>query len=215
MALLLGSDYTDGVRGIGIVNAMEVMQAFPEIENEAGLKEFAKWVRQVHVDDISGGESSKFEPGSAKDRFACKHKNVKRNWIMRDDFPNARVVDAYETPSVDRNKARFRWRAVNRDGLVQFCWDKFGWPAERANEALLPVLSRYDPTRAKVVQSRMDDFFRPQRFAKIRSQRLHDAVSGMAGAEVASNISLVAVKRSATKGGRRKPEPIDQDASSS
>ncbi|KAF9626310.1 hypothetical protein IFM89_032159 [Coptis chinensis] len=41
MALLLGSDYTEGVSGIGIVNAIEVVNAFPE---EAGLKNFREWI---------------------------------------------------------------------------------------------------------------------------------------------------------------------------
>ncbi|XP_073261818.1 DNA repair protein UVH3 isoform X3 [Populus alba] len=41
MALLLGSDYTEGVSGIGIVNAIEVVTAFPE---EDGLKKFRDWI---------------------------------------------------------------------------------------------------------------------------------------------------------------------------
>ncbi|XP_057437283.1 DNA repair protein UVH3 isoform X2 [Lotus japonicus] len=41
MALLLGSDYTEGVSGIGIVNAIEVLNAFPE---EDGLLKFRQWV---------------------------------------------------------------------------------------------------------------------------------------------------------------------------
>ncbi|XP_058188296.1 DNA repair protein UVH3 isoform X2 [Rhododendron vialii] len=41
MALLLGSDYTEGVSGIGIVNAIEVMNAFPE---EDGLTKFREWI---------------------------------------------------------------------------------------------------------------------------------------------------------------------------
>ncbi|KAM1918897.1 hypothetical protein FF1_023468 [Malus domestica] len=41
MALLLGSDYTEGVSGIGIVNAMEVVNAFPE---EDGLHKFRDWI---------------------------------------------------------------------------------------------------------------------------------------------------------------------------
>ncbi|KAJ7974538.1 DNA repair protein UVH3 [Quillaja saponaria] len=40
-ALLLGSDYTEGVSGIGIVNAIEVVNAFPE---EDGLLKFREWV---------------------------------------------------------------------------------------------------------------------------------------------------------------------------
>ncbi|KAB2075656.1 hypothetical protein ES319_A07G237200v1 [Gossypium barbadense] len=41
MALLLGSDYTEGVSGIGIVNAIEVVNAFPE---EDGLHKFRVWI---------------------------------------------------------------------------------------------------------------------------------------------------------------------------
>lgn len=46
LALLLGSDYTDGVRGIGIVNATEIAAAYPGIE---GLREFKEWVREFDV----------------------------------------------------------------------------------------------------------------------------------------------------------------------
>jgi len=41
LAMLLGSDYTQGVYGIGIVNAIEVVNAFPGVE---GLREFRDWV---------------------------------------------------------------------------------------------------------------------------------------------------------------------------
>ncbi|XP_044502242.1 DNA repair protein UVH3 isoform X3 [Mangifera indica] len=41
MALLLGSDYTEGISGIGIVNAIEVVNAFPE---EDGLHHFREWI---------------------------------------------------------------------------------------------------------------------------------------------------------------------------
>ncbi|KAF9663469.1 hypothetical protein SADUNF_Sadunf17G0053700 [Salix dunnii] len=41
MALLLGSDYTEGVSGIGIVNAIEVVTAFSE---EDGLQKFRDWI---------------------------------------------------------------------------------------------------------------------------------------------------------------------------
>ncbi|KAI3452401.1 hypothetical protein Pfo_009066 [Paulownia fortunei] len=41
MALLLGSDYTEGISGIGIVNAIEVVNAFP---GKDGLHEFREWI---------------------------------------------------------------------------------------------------------------------------------------------------------------------------
>ena len=43
LALLLGSDYTDGVHGVGIVNAMEVIASFTE--DAGGLQAFSTWVR--------------------------------------------------------------------------------------------------------------------------------------------------------------------------
>ena len=51
LAFLLGSDYTEGINGIGIVNAMEILQAFPmrgqdnASENVSfGLSNFKKWL---------------------------------------------------------------------------------------------------------------------------------------------------------------------------
>ena len=41
MALLLGSDYTDGVRGVGVVNALEILRAFP---TESDLVALRNWI---------------------------------------------------------------------------------------------------------------------------------------------------------------------------
>ena len=40
LALLLGSDYTEGVQGVGIVNALEIVTAFQGLD---GLTEFKQW----------------------------------------------------------------------------------------------------------------------------------------------------------------------------
>lgn len=82
MAYLLGSDYTDGVKGIGIVNSMEIIQAFmrsPGQETATGcpvvtshnlfyecttqadrimssLQSFKKWVDNYALDVISDGK---------------------------------------------------------------------------------------------------------------------------------------------------------------
>ena len=48
LAFFLGSDYTEGVHGIGIVNAMEILQAFSMKESSGGpvegLKKFRRWL---------------------------------------------------------------------------------------------------------------------------------------------------------------------------
>lgn len=42
LALLLGSDYTEGVAGIGVVNALEVLSAWPD--GLTGLSQFRAWM---------------------------------------------------------------------------------------------------------------------------------------------------------------------------
>jgi DNA excision repair protein ERCC-5 len=45
LAHLLGSDYTTGVYGVGVVNSVEVLDAFDcKSKRDSGLREFAAWV---------------------------------------------------------------------------------------------------------------------------------------------------------------------------
>ncbi|KAJ8549905.1 hypothetical protein K7X08_033612 [Anisodus acutangulus] len=83
MGLLLGSDYTEGVRegcfcgsftrcyilltsGIGIVNAIEVVNAFPE---EDGLHKFREWVESPDPSILGGLDA---EAGSSSRKKGCK-----------------------------------------------------------------------------------------------------------------------------------------------
>lgn len=47
LALLVGSDYTSGVSGVGPVTALEIMASFPTKESDIlkGLKDFLQWLR--------------------------------------------------------------------------------------------------------------------------------------------------------------------------
>lgn len=44
LAILLGSDYTEGLSGVGVVNAMEILNEFP---GEKGLEHFRDWWLEV------------------------------------------------------------------------------------------------------------------------------------------------------------------------
>ena len=46
LALFLGSDYTMGIRGVGIVNAIEIVTAFDNVE---ALKRFREWAEVPDV----------------------------------------------------------------------------------------------------------------------------------------------------------------------
>ena len=41
-ALFTGSDYTEGIRGIGLINAMEIIKAFDSFERLVTFREWAK-----------------------------------------------------------------------------------------------------------------------------------------------------------------------------
>jgi DNA excision repair protein ERCC-5 len=76
LAYLLGSDYTTGIKGIGLVTAMEILRLFPKLED------FAKWWRgeQVKQDkaesDCKTQEKSLAELGLELDREVALQKLV-------------------------------------------------------------------------------------------------------------------------------------------
>jgi hypothetical protein len=184
LALLLGSDYTEGVRGVGIVNSMEILQAFP---GDSGLEEFKKWVKSVTLlqdNEPENDEREILSPSSVRQRFCWKHRNMKRNWEIPGTFPSLAVADAYWHPEVDKSVTPFAWKPIDVEGLQKFCWDKFGWDERKFVEATGPVLKqmRYFAEReSELQQSVIEDFFKPHRFAKIRSERLKLAIKGVAG----------------------------------
>lgn len=72
LAFFLGSDYTEGINGIGIVNAMEILDAFSmKKENGgvlSGLLKFKEWVKGYDpTSDILGVEDNDFLPSVVND----------------------------------------------------------------------------------------------------------------------------------------------------
>lgn len=199
LAYLLGSDYTVGVRGVGVVNSMEILEAFP---GENGLQEFKEWTEKVTVLDDEPEEEDMIGASqkAVRTRFCWKHRNMKRNWEIREGFPNAIVFDAYIRPEVDESTEKFKWGRIDFNGLGQFCWDKFGWSAEKFENYISP-LKKELKGRIGPQQRRIDEFFKPHRFAKIRSERLQQAVQGIVGDEAKD---LMAERLPKIKGRKRK-----------
>ncbi|XP_002967370.2 DNA repair protein UVH3 isoform X1 [Selaginella moellendorffii] len=194
MAMLLGSDYTEGISGIGIVNAIEVVNAFPE---EDGLQKLRDWIESPDLmlldkaqgvsrkstkksqDNLDGSDDAGVQLDKRKEIFMHKHRAVSKNWTIPSSFPSKAVVEAYECPQVDKSKETFSWGRPDLDLLRKFCFEKFGWTKEKADELLVPVLKEYDRHET---QLRIDAFYSfNQRFAKIRSSRIQKAVSGITG----------------------------------
>lgn len=204
LAYLLGSDYTRGVRGVGIVNSMEVLEAFP---GENGLTEFRDWAKGAAILDREPEEDimNSNTQAAIRRKFCWKHRNMKRNWIFHGDFPNPRVAEAYWKPDVNTSETEFQWGRVDFAGLQRFCWQKLGWDGTRFENSVGPL--RKELTARKQTgseQRRIEEFFKPHRFAKIKSERLQKAVRGIAGDKSEHIMADAKKKSSKTKAVKRK-----------
>ena len=125
LAMLLGSDYTDGINGVGIVNACEVLTAFcvrpsqqnvtkptpgtpgsdcqPYREVLQGLQEFASWMAAPAVDGEGNDEICDTDPSLKL--FKRKHRNQRSRWLRHaaGNFPSEEVMNAYFSPIVDNS----------------------------------------------------------------------------------------------------------------
>jgi DNA excision repair protein ERCC-5 len=115
LAMLLGGDYTEGVKGVGIVNAMELLEAFDVSENlERGLVEFKKWLDgfDPFIDGSSKMKRSEDDSTGAarkKERFHEQHKSARNRWVAPGNFPSKEVMKAYLDPVVDQSTDVFTW----------------------------------------------------------------------------------------------------------
>ena len=109
LAQLLGSDYCDGVHGVGVVNAMEALSVFGAADD--GLSAFAKWVRAWRGTDAGDEPEEEEGEGLTVDRededadsaearrvrrqaYKQRHRNVRRNWVLPASFPSSTVSTA-------------------------------------------------------------------------------------------------------------------------
>ncbi|XP_076011437.1 DNA excision repair protein ERCC-5 [Genypterus blacodes] len=163
LAYLLGSDYTEGVPGVGYVTGMEVLNEFPGPGLEP-LTQFSKWwsEAQEHKRLVSDPRDSKV-------------KKKLRSLQLQPGFPNPAVAQAYMHPSVDESDSSLSWGRPQLDLIKEFCLSRFGWSSRKTDETLQPVIKQLN---SQQTQLRIDSFFRMEQQEKqaIRSQRLRRAV---------------------------------------
>lgn len=219
-ALLLGSDYTDGVKGVGPVNAVEILHAFP---GDEGLADFRTWLTALAPEDIApsppptrrrcrrpdggiggiGGDTGadvEDVPAAAietpADVFKRKHQAARRNWVIGESFPDKHVLAAYRHPRVtplEAGRHAFVFEVPRWDALRALCTDTFGWDARKAEAELSPVireLSAGAPTQT-TMESYLLTYADTQRSALIKSARLRAAVTGKTGGALPQGIVVV------------------------
>jgi 5'-3' exonuclease len=111
LAMLLGSDYTEGVSGVGIVNAMEILQTFDVAHDvKSGLSAFRKWLDGFDPLPLPARDTESVDPEKEKiTKFHARHRTARTRWIVPHHFPADNVIKAYVDPVVDKSTDRFSW----------------------------------------------------------------------------------------------------------
>ncbi|XP_077418989.1 DNA excision repair protein ERCC-5 homolog [Vanacampus margaritifer] len=166
LAFLLGSDYTEGVPGVGYVTGMEILNEFPGPGLEP-LTQFRTWWSEAH--------EKKRKTADPRD---TKVKKKLRGLKLQPGFPNPAVAQAYLQPAVDDSDSSFSWGRPQLDMIKEFCQSRFGWASRKTAETLQPVIKQLNTQQT---QMRIDTFFRMEQQEKlsIRSQRLRRAITCM------------------------------------
>ena len=177
MALMLGSDYSDGVKGVGIVNACEVLSSFDgskQCDNFLELKQFRNWLSSLSAVSKKDKDEKNV---SEKERFMIKHASSRNKWITNEDFPSIQVIDAYMKPNVDKSRKSFSWARPNKKVLQEFCMNKLSFSEEKAksscDDLMKSVQSMVQPTLGTWFKSYADRHL----VATVKSERLRRALS--------------------------------------
>lgn len=150
LAHLLGSDYTEGLSGVGPVTAVEILSEFPGRE---GLTEFRDWWQDVQV-------QNRPKEADAGSKFRKKFRKAQGTKLFLPlGFPNPAVFEAYLKPEVDNTPDPFQWGVPDVDGLRRFLMATIGWSQERTDEVLVPVIRDMNHREAEGTQSNITRYF--------------------------------------------------------
>ncbi|CEP64053.1 ssDNA endodeoxyribonuclease RAD2 LALA0_S10e01178g [Lachancea lanzarotensis] len=146
LALLLGSDYTTGVKTIGPVSAMEVLAEFGSLMN------FRDWYNGAQFDKQLQGKESAFEKKLRK-------KLATNEVVLGSEFPSDLVREAYLRPEVDRDSTKFTWGVPDLDRLREFFKSTIGWPKEKTDEVMVPLIREMNNRKKVGLERTLTSFF--------------------------------------------------------
>lgn len=197
LAMLVGSDYTEGLTGVGAVTALEILAAFPTTPEEEGstdqyqsmlssLRKFREWF-----------QSGKQDGNNGKSVLKSKLKNVE----LFEGFPSMNVLRAYLEPMIDNSTEEFTWGQIDVESLIELARTKLGWTRSKTDEILKPVIKRLNEKK----QATIKDYFQTQMKKAVfdnqkLSKRVQMAVGRLGGEEIEEKVETKkSRKRTATK----------------
>ncbi|KAL5630813.1 hypothetical protein BROUX41_000685 [Berkeleyomyces rouxiae] len=150
LALLLGSDYTEGLPGVGPVTAVEILSEFP---GKDGLGKFKEWWEDVQI-------NNRPQDVDAFSAFRRKFRKAHSSKLfLPASFPSQAVHEAYIRPEVDDSRESFQWGVPDLDGLRKFLMSTIGWNQERTDEVLVPVIRDMNKREREGTQSNITKYF--------------------------------------------------------
>ncbi|KAF2427535.1 PIN domain-like protein [Tothia fuscella] len=172
IAQLLGSDYTEGLPGIGPVTALEIMSEFDT------LPAFKEWWTSVQ-------QGTRSKQDDASNEFRRKFRKNSTKVFLPSQFPDPRVEEAYLKPEVDHDPSGFVWGVPDLSALRAFLMTTIGWNDERTDEVLVPVIKDMNRREQEGIQANITQFFgggvgagafAPRKRAEAGSKRLENAL---------------------------------------
>ncbi|KAK6740332.1 hypothetical protein RB195_008662 [Necator americanus] len=148
IALLSGGDYSSGLAGVGVVNAIELLSEFAvtrstgedksqELETLSTLKNLEEWLKTLNCDV----EAPEPVPIRRKLRTLIK-KNNDMDRIK--SVVNPDIVAAYFRPNVDKSNEKFRWRSVDIEKVRSLLYMRLGWDDTKFEKQTLIALQRWN-----------------------------------------------------------------------
>ena len=193
LAMVLGCDYSLGVHGVGIVNGLEIVQAFAPRPSEDGTdaaqpvqtEEWLQGLRQLRTwsENVANWGSDKAGIEDSDSRyisdFKRSHNNFRTQWSFPEDFPNKDVLNAFFVPEVDRSTEPFSWGSVDAKKVTEQLVEATDETEAKFKERLDPALRRYGDT---LRQPRITEYMVPNdggEVAVVRSIRMREALRGL------------------------------------
>ena len=176
LALLLGCDFTVGVRGIGPVNATEIVRHYSGI---VGLSRFRAWAERLAADRGREGDPVEGEDpeDAALREFKVSHANYRTQWLFPEDFPSQEVWDVFDKPLVDTSLEPFSWESPDEAMISRVVTSLTSMRQDEVEHLLSSTMSQY---RQASVQRRITDYFSPAfergSVAEVVSKRLKAAL---------------------------------------
>lgn len=143
-AMLVGSDYTDGIMNVGPVTALEILSEFrgDDITPLVKYKEFVDEYKTQNKKILKGTDLK-------KRRRLLKYE-------IPNEFPSQTVYDGYMRPVADTSDEEFSWGLPDEGELREYARRNFGWSSQKIDEKLLPVMKKLSE---KKTQPTIDSYF--------------------------------------------------------